>query len=132
MYTPLYCSRDFLYKSHLNCQFLRLCAKSDTCFSSHTYTTTFLWECQNFKAIKIYYEIFLLLKLSYSDTSLWEYRNCNGIKRKKRKYEDGVTFMSCRCGSFAVLRLHMAHAHTSRTFLILMPNASLRLYPFRD
>jgi len=43
-------------------------------------------------------------------------------KRIKRKYENVVTFMSCRFGSSTVLRLHVAHAHTSRTFLLLMPN----------
>jgi len=129
MYIPSYCSRDFLYKFHLNCQFRRLCAIPDTYFSLHIYTTTFSRECQNVNAIKITYEIFLLLKSSYSDTSLWEYRSCNGIKRNNRKCEDWVTFMSCRCWRYAVLRLHMAHAHTSRTFA-LMPNSSLKLYPF--
>jgi len=40
--------------------------------------------------------------------------------------------MSCRCGSPTVLRLHKAHAYTNRTFLLLTPNVSLKLYTVRD
>ena len=43
-----------------------------------------------------------------------------------------IGLLLCHVGwSYAVLWLHMAHAHTSRTF-VLMPNSSLKLYPFRD
>jgi len=37
------------------------------------------------------------------------------------------TFILRRFGSYAVSRLHMAHAYTSRTLLPLPPNASWKL-----
>jgi hypothetical protein len=35
--------------------------------------------------------------------------------------------MPCRVGSYAVLRLHIAHAYTSRKLLAVPRNTSLRL-----
>jgi hypothetical protein len=44
-----------------------------------------------------------------------------------QQYEDKVTLMSCRFGSYAELPLQITYAYTSSTLLPLPPNASLTL-----
>ena len=45
---------------------------------------------------------------------------CNGVKK-------GVTFISRLFGSYEIFRWHMTQAHTSRTILPHLPQASVRL-----
>ena len=79
------------------------------------------------------------------DTHSCKYQSFNGMKINycectiyiiksgyiySSQMNDGVTVMPCRFGSYTVFRLFMTHAYSSRTLLLLPPNASLGLTLF--
>lgn len=61
-------------------------------------------------------------RLSYRDSSEWEYLDCNSMKINKQQYGDGITFMSCCLGAGQCF-ICTLNVDTSRTLLQLPPNA---------